>query len=109
MGMGQVRPVLLERPLRIVGWSWGRLRFELVQRAVVPRTGFGFGGKGEGVRARREGRQPHGASPGWFVRVSTLQMGVMLQVFGGGGWLRRVGDLRVVTGASEGEPVEAGL
>ena len=47
--MGQVRPFLLERPLRFVGWSWRRLRFGLVQRTVVPRTGFGFGGEGEGA------------------------------------------------------------
>ena len=80
MGMGQVRPVLLERPLRFVGWSWGRLRFELVQRTVVPRAGFGFGGEGEGGRARRKGRRPHGASPCWFVRVSALLMVVMLRL-----------------------------
>ena len=47
--MGQVRPFLLERPLRFVGWSWRRLRFGLVQRTVVPRTGFGFEGEGEGA------------------------------------------------------------
>ena len=76
---------------------------------MVPRTGFGFGGEGEGDRVRREGRRPHGARPGWFVRVSTMLMVVMLQVFGGGWGLGRVGDLRVVTGVSEGEPVEAGL
>ena len=63
MGMGQVRPVLLERPLRIVGWSWGRLRFGLVQRAcsgpadwvwVRRRRGGGQGEEGGEAAARSE-------------------------------------------------------
>ena len=64
MGMGQVRPVLLERPLRFVGWSWGRLRFGLVQRAcsglgwvwVRRRRGGGQGEEGGEAAARSEPR-----------------------------------------------------
>ena len=67
MGKGQVRPVLLERPLRIVGRSWGRLRFGLVQRAVVPRTGFGLEAKGRG--AGRGGGEAAARSEPMLVRA----------------------------------------
>ena len=73
-------------------------------------------GSGSEAKSRRSGRGGRGggrterAQAGSCVFPRSDWVSCVLQVFGGGCGLGRLGgDLRVVTGASEGEPVEAGL
>ena len=93
--MGQVRPVLLERQLRFVGWSWGQ------------------GKEGGEASARSEPRLVRAcfhAADGCDAPTGLAESSKSSEEEAEEGGLGCVGgDLRVVTGASEGEPVEAGL
>ena len=95
----------------LLGGAGGDSDLDLYKGQSSRGLGSGSEAKGRGAgRGGRGGGRTERAQAGSCVFPRSDWVSCVLQDFGGGCGLGHLGgDLRVVTGASEGEPVEAGL
>ena len=104
-------PFCLSGRCALLGGAGGDSDLDLYKGQWSRGLGLGSEAKGRGAgRGGRGGGRTERAQAGSCVFPRSDWVSCVLQVFGEGWGLGRLGgDLRVVTGVSEGEPVEAGL